>query len=119
MKEAARIVAILFVSRDQAHREHLKTRSYAQHVALGEFYDQVIDLADSFAETAQGLYGILNIPYENPAPGQIAAALDSHIGNIESLRKAFGKPEESCLLNIIDEISALFAKTLYTIQVLS
>ena len=33
MKEAARIVAILFVSRDQAHREHLKTRSYAQHMA--------------------------------------------------------------------------------------
>lgn len=119
MKEAARIVAILFVSRDQAHREHLKTRSYAQHMALGEFYDQVVDLADSFAETAQGLYGILNIPYEDPVPGQIAAALDTHINNIESLRKAFSKPEESCLLNIIDEISMLFAKTLYKIQVLS
>lgn len=119
MKEAARIVAILFVSRDQAHREHLKTRSYSQHMALGDFYDEVIDMADNFAETAQGLYGVLNIPYETPVNGPIATVLDTHIGNIESLRKAFSKPEESCLLNIIDEISMIFAKTLYKIQVLS
>ena len=119
MKEAARIVAILFVSRDQAHREHLKTRSYAQHVALRDFYTQVVDLADSFAETAQGLYGVLNIPYENNHTGPIDKVLDAHIGNIESLRKTFTRPEESCLLNIIDEISALYAKTLYKLQVLS
>ena len=119
MKEAAKIVAILFVSRDQAHREHLKTRSYSQHMALGEFYEQVVDFADSFAETAQGLYGVLNIPYETPTTGQIASVLDGHVSSIEGLRKAFTKPEESCLLNIIDEISALYAKTLYKLQVLS
>lgn len=119
MKEAAKIVAILFVSRDQAHREHLKTRSYSQHMALGDFYDQVVDFADAFAETAQGLYGVLSIPYENPVSGPIATVLDTHIGNIEGLRKAFTKPEESCLLNIIDEISALYAKTIYKLQVLS
>ena len=119
MKEAARIVAILFVSRDQAHREHLKTRSYAQHMALNDFYDAVVDLADTCAETAQGLYGVLDIPYESPIAGAIDAVLDGHIGNIEAMRSKFTKPEECCLLNIIDEISALYAKTLYKLQVLS
>ena len=66
-----------------------------------------------------GLYGVLDIPYESPIAGAIDAVLDGHIGNIEAMRSKFTKPEECCLLNIIDEISALYAKTLYKLQVLS
>jgi len=45
MKQAAEIVSVLFLSREQAHRAHLLTKSYEQHVALSSFYDAVIDLA--------------------------------------------------------------------------
>ena len=52
MNEAENLVSLMFLSREQAHRAHLKTKSYAQHVALGDFYDAVIGFADTFADTA-------------------------------------------------------------------
>lgn len=50
----ADLIAVLFLSRDIAHREHLSTTSFSQHMALGEFYPGVIDLADKLAEAYQG-----------------------------------------------------------------
>ncbi len=43
------LIATLLLARDITHREHLKTRSYAQHMALGDFYTGIVDLADSLA----------------------------------------------------------------------
>ena len=40
-----------------AHFAHLITPSYAQHVALNVFYDEVIVLADAVAEGLIGRYG--------------------------------------------------------------
>ena len=54
-----KIVAVLFLARDLAHREHLTTTSYAQHIALGDFYPAVIDLADRLAEACQGRHGLM------------------------------------------------------------
>ena len=118
---AAAIVAVLFTSRDHAHRAHLLTKSYAQHVALGEFYDAVVDLADSLAEVTMGTYGTFTeIPVEPPARGAIDAALEAHLNKIEDLRAAFGgnacdRPIE----NLLDEVGALFAQTLYKLRNLS
>lgn len=118
---AAATVAVLFTSRDQAHRAHLLTKSYAQHVALGGFYDAVVDLADSLAEVTMGTYGAFTeIPVEPPARGAIDAALEAHLNKIEDLRAAFGgnacdRPIE----NLLDEVGALFAQTLYKLRNLS
>ena len=45
-----KLISLLFLARDLAHREHLRTDSFAQHMALGEFYDEIIDNADAIAE---------------------------------------------------------------------
>lgn len=120
MKHLTEVVSTLFLSREQAHRAHLKTKSYAQHVALGDFYDAVIDFADTFAEVAQGTYGILpDIPYKSPSKGAIDAVLEAHLEAIEDLKSEFDKPCDGPLLNIIDEIGALYAKTLYKLRNLS
>ena len=117
----AAIVAVLFTSRDQAHRAHLLTKSYAQHVALGEFYDAVVDLADSLAEVTMGTYGAFTeIPVEPPARGAIDAALEAHLNKIEDLRAAFGgKACDRPIENLLDEVGALFAQTLYKLRNLS
>ena len=113
MNSASKIVAIIFASRDAAHREHLNTGSYAQHMALGDFYGKVVDLADSFAETWMGLNGkIGEIPYEKPMSGNIDDVLEHHISTIEQMRGDFNKQAETCLLNILDEISALYRQTI-------
>lgn len=118
---AAAIVAVLFTSRDHAHRAHLLTKSYAQHVALGEFYDAVVDLADSLAEVTMGTYGAFTeIPVEPPARGAIDAALEAHLNKIEDLRAAFGgKACDRPIENLLDEVGALFAQTLYKLRNLS
>lgn len=38
------------------HFMHLKSKSYAQHVALGAYYDEIVDLVDGVAEAIQGCY---------------------------------------------------------------
>ena len=122
---AAAIVAVLFTSRDQAHRAHLLTKSSAQHIALGEFYDAVVDLADSLAdslaEVTMGTYGAFTeIPVEPPARGAIDAALEAHLNKIEDLRAAFGgKACDRPIENLLDEVGALFAQTLYKLRNLS
>lgn len=43
----------LFCVRNNLHILHLNTSSYAEHVALGDAYDGVLEIADSLVETAQ------------------------------------------------------------------
>ena len=56
--KCAEFVGMLFLARDVAHSVHLNTRSYSKHKALGKFYDEIVDLADKFAEAYQGKHGI-------------------------------------------------------------
>lgn len=106
------IIGILFMSRTYAHIAHLKTGSFAKHKALNEFYDAVVDIADSLAEASQGLYGKLDIPYLN-----MIGKIDDPIGGITSQLKAIEKLISSCdedyIENILQEVQALYRKTLY------
>jgi len=56
------IIAQLFAARDIAHRLHLRTRSFAAHLALNDLYEGLLDSADTLAEGYQGKYGLMNIP---------------------------------------------------------
>ena len=55
----ADFVGTLFLARDVAHSVHLNTRSFAKHSALNTFYDEIIELADGFAEAYQGRHGLI------------------------------------------------------------
>ena len=63
---AAQLMGLLFLGRNVAHSVHLNTRSYSKHVALQTFYDNVIDVADAFAEAYQGRNGLIG-PIAIPA----------------------------------------------------
>lgn len=117
---AGKYVALLFLARDIAHRVHLKTRSFAEHKALNEFYDEVVDLADDFAEAYQGCYEeLLNIPLlTNEYKGSIIDVLKKQKEWIEANRAAIVPRENTALHNIIDEAVALFDKTIYKLTFL-
>ena len=55
------LAARVFTARDAAHREHWRTKSHAAHVALGSFYDDVIEAVDAVIENYQGMFA----PIEN------------------------------------------------------
>lgn len=118
---AANLIALLFLARDLTHREHLKTTSYAKHIALNEFYDSIVDLADTFAETYQGMKGIIaNIPLADATgTGDIIAVLQQQVEWIEANRSDFSSNQEKPLQNIIDEICGQYYQTLYKLKNLS
>ena len=59
MNEAGSFVLTLLHAATNAHLLHLKSRSYAEHMALGTFYAELPDLVDALAESIQGLKGEL------------------------------------------------------------
>lgn len=118
---AGEFMGLLFMSRDVAHREHLKTRSYAAHKALGKFYESIVEHADSFAEAYQGKYNaLLEIPLlDNTSKGEIADVLESHVNWIVEHRTDICPRTETAIHNIIDEIVGLYYSTLYKLRFLS
>ena len=53
---ANEVIQKMLEARDVTHYKHWNTTSYAEHKALGKFYDGWLDLVDSFVETYQGRY---------------------------------------------------------------
>jgi hypothetical protein len=105
----------LFEARDAIHLLHLRTTSYAEHKALGEFYSAWLDLADDFIETFQGKYGrvqenleieiqsgVMAIPYLEELRTFVSAELKSKI-----------EAEDIDLDNIIADMIGLINRTLY------
>jgi hypothetical protein len=112
------LVMRLFHARTAAHVAHLQTRSYAEHKALNEFYDEIVGLADDFAETYQGIFGLIQ---EYPA---LALPTGKACDWIEALRSWLKQSRAACckgettLENIHDEIQALCASTCYKLRFL-
>jgi hypothetical protein len=113
-----RLIAILFLSRDLAHRAHLRTTSYSQHKALGHFYEDIVEFADELAELYQGRNGLLKeIPLlEDDEEGDIADVLQSYMDIIEDTRYKAASKEDSPIQNKIDEVVGLYLTTLYKLR---
>lgn len=115
---APELIAKLFAARTAAHFEHLKTNSFAAHKALDGFYSDLVDLVDAFAETYQGIFGLIR---SYPAMSLPSGAPDKWI---EALRKWMKSSRQECckgmteLENIHDEIMALCASTVYKLRYL-
>jgi hypothetical protein len=69
--KANEVLSKFFEARDVIHYAHFNTTSYAEHKALGEFYDGWLELVDTFVEMYQGRYqrivGQININAESGA----------------------------------------------------
>ena len=113
-----KMIGILTLARDVAHREHWRTKSYAQHVALGEFYEAITELTDGFVEAYQGRYGVVyNFAIQDSKVATpIIPALESILGDIEEYRYECVPKTDTALHNMIDEIVGQFLTTLYKLK---
>lgn len=111
------LIGTLFLSREIAHREHLKTRSFADHMALNTFYDGIIETADSITEAYQGRHEVIEIPFvPNNYSGSTVDLLQSLLDDVENLRYDAVDREDTAIQNLIDEAVALFLSTLYKLK---
>lgn len=120
MEMIGRMVATMFLAREYAHRAHLRVTgpgSFAKHSALGEFYTEIIDNADSIVEAYQGRHDIIDIPYlpmideEDPVK-----ALEQFLADIENLRYDAVDKKDTAIQNLIDTAVETFLSTLYKLR---
>jgi hypothetical protein len=121
MKNFIKLVSLLFHSRTQVHVFHLQTNSFAEHKALNDYYDEIIDLTDGLIESYQGKYGILlnyeNLPLINYTDNlQVVAYFTKLAELVKILRQ---EPEDSYIQNQIDNVVELIESTKYKLRFLS
>jgi chloramphenicol O-acetyltransferase len=119
--KCADFVGTLFLARDVAHSVHLNTRSFSKHMALNSFYDEVVELADKFAEAYQGRHGLIG-PISLMSAKKttnIVEFLEDSLADIEKMRYEVCEKTDTALQNIIDEIVGLYLSTLYKLKFLA
>jgi RNA binding exosome subunit len=115
MTKAEQFVSVALLGRDLAQLAHWKTKSYAEHKALGEFYDGLLDLIDGFVEQYQGYYGkrMDIVRADDDQKDNIREVLEYQAEWIEMYRYQICERDESALQNTIDEILRLYQTTAY------
>lgn len=99
------------------HMLHLNTRSFSEHMALGDFYEGLDDLTDSLAEQYQGKYGLIKFETEEVEPAMSALEYVMSISEYVTEERN-SLPMDTELQNTIDEIQSLINSTLYKLRFL-
>lgn len=113
-------ISLLFLARDVAHREHLRTRSFAAHMALNDFYHEIIDQADGLVEAYQGSYDLLKnleiIGSKNV--DNIETFLKNQVSWIDANRYKVCSKDDTPIQNLIDGIMETYFTVLYKLRFL-
>jgi hypothetical protein len=115
------LLALLLQARNVAHIHHWKTKSFAQHLALGELYDLLSSMADSLAEMYMGKGSDLGtMPMTEP---HVFAGLDmsSPLGFVQQLWSFLEGakstiPQEDWFVNKYEELQGSVAQIKYKLE---
>jgi len=107
----------LFEIEVNIHIAHLQTTSFAEHKALNEVYEGIVNLRDRFIESYQGKYGIIK-GYKS---FEIKEAVDP-INYLKEFCILFEKfrltLEDGYLQQIIDDVIELLYSSIYKLKTL-
>ena len=113
----AMFAATMLHSATNTHFFHWSTDSYSKHKALGNYYDEIVELVDDLVEAYMGCYEQLKtFPSVYHQPKEPVKYLESLKNFVDDARKDL--PQETQLQNIIDEIAQLIDSTLYKLRFL-
>ena len=121
--ECSAFFSKLFESKEMAHVYHLQVRgdegSYAAHMALGSYYEEVLDMIDNVIEVYQGQYGLIEgyevIDTKETKTKDPVAYFEEVAEYVKHARKCISE-EDTHLHSIIDDIVCLIYKTLYKLK---
>lgn len=115
-KQAVDLFSQIFAARDKAHKLHLSSKSFAEHTALGKFYEELVELVDELVEVYQGKYGLVELETVKCVHEDAEDLLNQFGKLLSTSRQIFEK--DDYLGNIMDEITALTYRTLYKVKFL-
>lgn len=116
MNDAAEFLLVLLHSATNTHLLHWQTKSYAQHVALGKFYEEIPELVDQLAEAMMGKFDTTpEFPQMYHAPAATGKEeLEALKDYVAQARQSL--PQDSEIQNLTDEIAQLIDSTLFLLR---
>ena len=117
------LASLFFHSRTQAHVFHLGVKgpgSYAAHIALNTYYDEIIGIIDGLVESYQGKYGLIKFQDvegidNNCVIENIIKYFIKLIAALDKLRKG-NNLQDSWIQNQIDNVEELLYSTKYKLE---
>jgi DNA-binding ferritin-like protein len=111
-----RLIARVFATRNATHLAHWKTKSYSEHMALGELYEALIESLDEIVEAYQGAKGLVSVAFEAPKPADdIRAHLEAEAAWIAKNRMEIAGSVQS-VANLVDELHATYLTAIYKLK---
>lgn len=99
-------------------KKHLKTDKYSKHIALNDFYEDIVELVDTLIEDYMGIYGKVE-DYKNLMTTDKMSAVE-YLEELRDLCKSSSKElfkeDDSELFSDIDNIVSLIDSTLYKLK---
>jgi len=110
------LISRVFYARNLAHWAHWRTKSYAQHQALGEFYDDVIEALDTLVEAHQGAFDIVgDIPAPAGKGSEVLPILRSDTAWIEEHHEEICEGNRA-VANLIDAVTGVYLRAIYKLE---
>lgn len=113
------LISEVFYARNVTHWQHWRAKgegSFAKHMALGEFYDGVIDALDPLVEAYQGAFDIV---------GTVPTPESTDIDPLDLLEKQAAWIEENheeicngnrAIANLIDSLTGVYLSAIYKLR---
>ena len=113
------LIARVFYARNVTHFEHWRAEGvggYARHVALGEFYEGVIEAVDKLVEAYQGAFELVGtIPMPKTKAEDILMLLVEDAEWIEKNHEKICKGNRA-VANLIDGVTEVYLTTIYKLR---
>ena len=106
-----KLLELVFKDADDAHIQHLASESYAEHVALGEFYESVRGSVDAIVEAGVGL----DMPAPSSPKRPILKQLEDGYVELVDMRDEICQGATT-LENLFDNLTANYASAIYKLK---
>jgi len=113
------LISRVFYARNVAHFLHWTAKgkgSYARHMALGSFYDDIVGALDALVEAHQAVNGIIGaIPAPDTAHADALPLLKANAEWIEQNHDALCGGNRA-IANLIDSVTGVYLSAIYKLE---
>ena len=103
-------------ARDVAHRLHWRSNTYALHMILNTFYDDVLDAVDELVECHSGEHGLIeNFEVQTKPVKDITAYLSEESEWIQSNRDKISEGSDA-IGALVDVLVNTYQRTIYKLE---
>ena len=113
------LVSRVYYARNVAHFQHWRAKgvgSFAQHMALGSFYEEVIEAIDALVEAYQGAFDLIEgIPAPDTSTSDVTDLLE---GDAEWIEKNHDKIclGNRAVANLLDTVTGVYLTAIYKLR---